>query len=155
MIISNPHPIRADSFKSSRSSNLFNSKTVQSPPVIEIEHVQFDDTPFSHSFLEVFEYYFQDNASSTPAICETNSEEAVELKECRDMTAEISFNVEQITDLGSMWIDDEIDEIVVITPKTTNHTLPLSTIPEDTFHSPYSDLTITYEVKPYSSTVLV
>ncbi|THV01304.1 hypothetical protein K435DRAFT_836920 [Dendrothele bispora CBS 962.96] len=52
----------------------------------------------------------------------------------RDATNEISFHVEQFTDLQELdsdWDDEEVEEIIVITPKTPNRFSPLSIILED------------------------
>ncbi|KAK7034764.1 hypothetical protein VNI00_012171 [Paramarasmius palmivorus] len=95
-------------------------KSISMPPVIDIDTSVFDDAPFSRSF----------NGMLT-------DEELGESEDSRRCTILIdaSFNVEQIKDIKEIvpeWDDDEVDEIVVLSPKPRNP-MPnrLSTIMED------------------------
>ncbi|THU78719.1 kinase-like protein [Dendrothele bispora CBS 962.96] len=64
----------------------------------------------------------------------TGVEEPVRSTGDRNAITEISFHVEQFTDLQELdsdWDDEEVEEIIVITPKTPNRFSPLSIIVED------------------------
>ncbi|KAF5338232.1 hypothetical protein D9758_012843 [Tetrapyrgos nigripes] len=145
---------RADSLTSYHSHHsgrpaLSLRQDMQDPPVIQIE--ELDETPFSQSFSELFEYYFISNVESfLPALPERSMDinldgaipersmemllDVAEPLEFKDPMIETSFNVEQITnlkELDSQWDDDEIDEIIVISPRLTNRLSPLSITRQD------------------------
>ncbi|KAG7090578.1 hypothetical protein E1B28_009685 [Marasmius oreades] len=89
------------------------------PPSIEID--QFDASPFSESFSGMLGEDELLGTESRTANIHTLGPKDVEL----------SFNVEQITDIKEIdpeWDDEEIDELLVLSPKMPNR---LSTIMKD------------------------
>ncbi|KAI0307422.1 hypothetical protein B0F90DRAFT_1812912 [Multifurca ochricompacta] len=88
------------------------------PPVLDADI--FDPVPFSASFSSFLDFTIRDDALQRPTITADTAPDRVEDAKRLSSRADASYYVEQLSnikDIDSEWEDDEVEEVMIISPK--------------------------------------